>query len=459
MSGGPGRAAAGSIFRSSSPAALPAAQPIAVTDKPANHWAPAIAADGKGNVYVAWDSYENGNYDVFLRRFHNGEAGTGHSRRHAQGLRGPAQPGRRSAGPRVDRLRDGRAELGQGLRPRGSQIGAACQSGSCHERPRPDRMRRMAGDGVGIPLYQDRRVVVKCYADGRLQQPAANPAAELDDVAAAQEFCPADDGRRRAALALVPPSSAARRHAARPGPNMRCRSTARPGASRGCWPIRTAFWTTGRPCAPFGRDGVMAVYSSDWRLRARTTLVAAGRLPLKADLYATHPPRRRSDWSPRNWSTPWPARRTSSRSIPTSRKTSSGCGNTAWSAAARPIILARGEFHRHTEYTAHRDGDGSLEDMWRYAQDAADMDWLGNGDHDNGFGHQYPWWITQKTMDIYHNPPWFIAPYTYERSVRVAQRAPQRDLHPARHSHLAPRRHERRREVGHAPTPRCSTPT
>lgn len=40
------------------------ASPVAVTEKPANHWAPAIAADGKGNVYVAWDSYENGNYDV-----------------------------------------------------------------------------------------------------------------------------------------------------------------------------------------------------------------------------------------------------------------------------------------------------------------------------------------------------------------------------------------------------------
>ena len=99
-----------------------------------------------------------------------------------------------------------------------------------------------------------------------------------------------------------------------------------------------------------------------------------------------------------------------------SRKTSSGCGNTGWSRGGKTYLLARGEFHRHTEYTAHRDGDGSLEDMWRYAQDAADMDWLGNGDHDNGFGHQYPWWITQKTMDIYHNPPWFIAPYTYERS-------------------------------------------
>ena len=55
--------------------------------------------------------------------------------------------------------------------------------------------------------------------------------------------------------------------------------------------------------------------------------------------------------------------------------------------------------------------------MWRYALDAADMDWMGNGDHDNGFSHEYPWWIIQKTMDIYHNPPWFVAPYTYERSI------------------------------------------
>jgi len=105
-----------------------------------------------------------------------------------------------------------------------------------------------------------------------------------------------------------------------------------------------------------------------------------------------------------------------------------------------------------TEYTAHRDGDGSLEDMWRYAQDAADMDWLGNGDHDNGFGHQYPWWITQKTMDIYHNPPWFIAPYTYERKRRVAQRTPQRDLYSAWYSHVAPWRYARRRKVRHPDT-------
>src|SRR5262249_16390093 len=34
----------------------------------ANHWNPAIAADSRGNVYVAWDTYNQDNYDVLLHR-------------------------------------------------------------------------------------------------------------------------------------------------------------------------------------------------------------------------------------------------------------------------------------------------------------------------------------------------------------------------------------------------------
>jgi len=41
---------------------------LRVTDHPANDWEPALACDGKGTVYVAWDTYRNGNYDVYLRR-------------------------------------------------------------------------------------------------------------------------------------------------------------------------------------------------------------------------------------------------------------------------------------------------------------------------------------------------------------------------------------------------------
>ncbi len=50
----------------------------------------------------------------------------------------------------------------------------------------------------------------------------------------------------------------------------------------------------------------------------------------------------------------------------------------------KELRLLRGEFHRHTEFTAHRDQDGLLEDTWRYALDAGDHDWMGNGDHHNG---------------------------------------------------------------------------
>jgi hypothetical protein len=87
-------------------------------------------------------------------------------------------------------------------------------------------------------------------------------------------------------------------------------------------------------------------------------------------------------------------------------------------ADGKELRLLRGEFHRHTEYTAHRDGDGTLEDSLRYALDAGALDWMGNGDHDNGLGHEYMWWQIQKVFDLYHNPPHFVAAMTYERSVR-----------------------------------------
>jgi hypothetical protein len=79
--------------------------------------------------------------------------------------------------------------------------------------------------------------------------------------------------------------------------------------------------------------------------------------------------------------------------------------------------LLRGEFHRHTELSMDGGEDGSLEDMWRYAIDAAALDWIGNGDHDSGGGREYPWWIIQKTTDIFHHAPHFVPMFTYERSV------------------------------------------
>jgi hypothetical protein len=79
--------------------------------------------------------------------------------------------------------------------------------------------------------------------------------------------------------------------------------------------------------------------------------------------------------------------------------------------------LLRGEFHRHTELSWDGGADGSLEDMFRYAIDAAQLDWIGNGDHDNGAGREYSWWLVQKFTDAYNVPGRFTPMFCYERSV------------------------------------------
>ncbi len=87
----------------------------------------------------------------------------------------------------------------------------------------------------------------------------------------------------------------------------------------------------------------------------------------------------------------------------------------------KQLQILRGEFHRHTEISGDGGNDGPLEDMWRYAVDVAAMDWLGCGDHDNGGGREYPWWLTQKTTDAFFLPGAFDPMFTYERSVRYPE--------------------------------------
>jgi hypothetical protein len=79
--------------------------------------------------------------------------------------------------------------------------------------------------------------------------------------------------------------------------------------------------------------------------------------------------------------------------------------------------IVRGEFHRHTEISMDGGNDGSLIDAWRYALDAAALDWIGCCDHDNGFGREYTWWLTQKLSDVFHSPGAFTPMFNYERSV------------------------------------------
>ena len=89
------------------------------------------------------------------------------------------------------------------------------------------------GDGVGIPLYNVRRVMVKCYAEGRLQQPGGRSGGGLGDLPRPKSFARvavAGDGRLWFFFRHHPLPGGG----GETGPSMPCPTTARPGASRGC---------------------------------------------------------------------------------------------------------------------------------------------------------------------------------------------------------------------------------
>jgi hypothetical protein len=83
----------------------------------------------------------------------------------------------------------------------------------------------------------------------------------------------------------------------------------------------------------------------------------------------------------------------------------------------QPLQLVRGDFHRHTELSFDGRGDGPLEDGYRYSIDAAGLDWIGCCDHDDGSAREYSWWTIQKFSDAYFLGPRFVPMYYYERSI------------------------------------------
>jgi hypothetical protein len=367
-------------------------EPRVLSKSKANDWNPAIAADGRGNVYVAYDTYDRGNYDVLLA---------------AVTKDGPeakvtpvAASAKFEARPHLACDADGRVWIAyeEGDEQWGKDYAHAGNVSNVGLEKNP-----------GFALYVNRTVRVKCLANGQLMEPAGD---------LAKAFAASPLRRNKSLPRLVVDTSG--------GVWLLVRHHLVPGAQGEAWASFAlrydgSAWGPVLPLAdsanlidvrpavvPFG-NGVLAVYSGDDRVRTQNRdqddlfaavlhpaapasppqLVAAAAAP-PAAVAAVHPHEAEDV-----------ARVRSARV----------------DAGGKKLHLLRGEFHRHTEYGSHNDGDGLLEDAWRYGLDAAALDWIGVGDHDNGFGVDYYWWTFQKVTDLFHNPPHFVAEHVYERSV------------------------------------------
>ena len=92
-----------------------------------------------------------------------------------------------------------------------------------------------------------------------------------------------------------------------------------------------------------------------------------------------------------------------------------------WKVDGKTYYLYWGDFHRHTDISNCRVAeDGCIVDQFRYAYDIGLMDFLGTSDHtDAGKPYDpYEWWCSQKLADAFYAPSFFNSFYVYEREQR-----------------------------------------
>jgi hypothetical protein len=368
---------------------------VHVSTADADNWNPTIAADYKEDrVWVAWDSYESGDYNVKLRSL--------------------------TAGPKP--------ALGDVLTPEAATAFQAHPSVACDRGGRVWVAWDQSGSNwgkdtgflyqktTGTRLYQDRRVRVKCLVDGKWKEPEA----DLDKVLSAdlKEYNELpqlqEDGEGRMWLAF--------RH----------RTCRRPRVDG--WAIQARWdmyataclgdrWTTPvelpqsggrndmRASSQRDRSGnVYFAHATDNR-KWQLPNMPSGNLSLAVSRLGGAA--KAGEFKLRDSAAPpkvAPIHANEAEQVARIRKQKIDFGG-------KTYHIYRGDLHRHTDISIDGMGDGSVMDLHRYALDAAALDFVLVGDHNAGQDQEYPWWRTQKANDLYTISGSFISMYGYERSV------------------------------------------
>ncbi|HWB01162.1 MAG TPA: hypothetical protein VG713_21885 [Pirellulales bacterium] len=361
-------------------------EPTVISKSKANDWNPSIAADKAGNVVVAWDTYDRGNYDVQLFSSKDGR------------ILAVADSPRFEARACVTCDRDGRVWVAY---EEGDEQWGKDYSTNEYQKIPFDK-------NPGYALYINRTVRVKCLVDSAWKQPTDDLEEAIEDVMPRGRSVPrlAADSKGGVWLAV--------RHAlTKGGAGEAWQSYAmRFDGSQWGEPMKlvgSANLMDNRPALVEVNDGLLTVFSGDDRTKTQDRG--------QDDLFASVLKIDGKGVTPELEAAKDPELENVPKVHPNEKDDIARIRNYRVTVGGQELKLLRGEFHRHTEYSAHRDGDGLLEDSLRYAHDAGDMDWMGNGDHDNGLGHEYMWWLIQKTFDIHTHTPHFLGAMTYERSV------------------------------------------
>lgn len=363
-----------------------------VSDTAADAWNPAVAADSRGNLYAAWETYEDNDYDIVMRRFASGSWGE---------IKPLASTARYEAYPSL--TCDSEDRLWAAWNESDTRWGK--DTGFLVRRP-------------ATQLYQSRWMRTAVLAGDQWMEPSAQLERSLPEELQGFNDFPQ--------LAAGPNGEVflAFRHRF-----LRQREVPKMAAShRAAWEtfvtsFNGADWSTPVPVpVTQGR--------SDHALSVDTTetsqLIAAWATDNRiyddyffehGELFAGVVPHRSRPTHDvaltplmRDELAVFPAHPNEAEDVAAIR-------SYEIRSEGKVYKIYRGDTHRHTEYSGDGNNDGSLNDTYRYAINAASLDYLGVSDHHNSGGPniEYINWLLQQRVDVFHIPGRFVPLFGYER--------------------------------------------
>ena len=387
---------------------------VNLTASPDDDWEPSVAVDSAGRAWVAWDSYGADGYDVFARRADQSSPITVAATPLAE----------MRARIAIDGSGDPWLAWEEGTVNWGKDTGYENPRHRIHLKKNGSRLYDRRGGGA------PRRPRIATLRNGKLLQPAQpveQSAPDFLDAGLFQSPQIAIDAGGNAWVIL--------RH--------QWRASGRYGGH--FFDFYATSWIDGAWVSPIlltgstGRQDTVASFAPHHSGGLLAAVVGDGRrmpagLPKHHDISVLtidpqHLPAsarggREPDWVPFESPAPQNYRPTHPREkddLERIRRYRARIGGRDWK-------IVRGDLHRHTEISMDGATDGSLFDAYRYALNAAELDFLGVSDHNYGQSldtdepedaqsdSEFQWWRSQKAADLFYVPGRFTPLYGYERT-------------------------------------------
>ncbi len=364
--------------------------PLQVSDSPANDWEPQVAGGPDGQVHVAWDSYHAGNYDIFYR---------------AYTTRGLGEIEQVTSSPRFQ------AHANVAVAPDGTPWLAWDESGVNWGKDQG----YLVTPPLAVPLHQERSIRIVKRTGGHWSEPKA----ALEPFYVYQLYPNfenpqlAFDGSGTLTM-LFRHWTRQRAHGI--GSRMMWETFVTRFDGKQWSPPFVLRHSQGsiekRPAMAVADGGVVAAWMTDNR-------AFSDAVPKNAEIYWSDLGQAEvsPDYSEGNFqrfAEPWleelPIHPNEDRDVATIR------GYTV-EAGDRKFKIYRGDMHRHTDVSQDFKYDGSLIEVYRYALDAAAMDYIVPTDHQLGYDQEFTWWQDEKLADLFHLPGTFVPMFGYERSL------------------------------------------